>query len=37
MDDVSATTWRKSSRSSGGGGDCVEVMTVQLGKPIEQA
>lgn len=36
MDDVSATTWRKSSRSSGGGGDCVEVTTVRLGEPAER-
>jgi Domain of unknown function (DUF397) len=27
MDDVSAT-WRKSSRSTGNGGDCVEVTAI---------
>lgn len=30
MDDVSAT-WRKSSRSNGNGGDCVEVSTIDQG------
>jgi hypothetical protein len=28
MDDVNATTWRKSTRSGGNGGDCVEVAEV---------
>jgi hypothetical protein len=29
MDDVSTTTWRKSSRSTGNGGDCVELAVVE--------
>lgn len=37
MSEVSAATWRKSSRSSGGGGNCVEVMTVRVGEPAGQA
>lgn len=37
MGEVSAATWRKSSRSSGGGGNCVEVMTVQVGESAAQA
>jgi hypothetical protein len=28
MDELSVLTWRKSSRSSGNGGDCVELATV---------
>lgn len=36
MDDVSVTTWRKSSRSNGGGGACVEVMTVEVGQSAGQ-
>ncbi|HEY0537629.1 MAG TPA: DUF397 domain-containing protein [Actinoallomurus sp.] len=28
MDDLSTTTWRKSTRSGGNGGDCVEVAEV---------
>jgi hypothetical protein len=36
MGDVSATNWRKSSRSNGGGGNCVEVMTVEVGESAER-
>jgi hypothetical protein len=28
MDDLSSQTWRKSSRSGGNGGDCVEIAQV---------
>lgn len=29
MDHVSVTTWRKSSRSEGNGGQCVELAVVE--------
>lgn len=37
MDEVSVTTWRKSRRSSGNGGQCVEVMAVQAEESTDQA
>jgi hypothetical protein len=36
MSDVNAATWRKSSRSNGNGGACVEVTTVRVGRPGER-
>ncbi len=30
MDKVSTSTWRKSSRSSGNGGQCVELSVVEV-------
>jgi hypothetical protein len=32
MDVKDATTWRKSSRSGGNGGNCVELAVVAAGK-----
>lgn len=36
MSEMNATTWRKSSHSSGGGGNCVEVMTVHVDESEER-
>ncbi len=35
MDKVSAPTWRKSSRSSGNGGECVELAVVEDDRAVQ--
>jgi hypothetical protein len=37
MGDVKIPAWRKSSRSTGNGGQCVEVMAVQAEESTDQA